>query len=359
MQDEEVRTASGKISVFVNVHQVIVDGLSRLPPIPFKDRKPDVAPGTGRRNHDDVEMDDASVKSRSGRSSKGATSTGSKASSLRSLSPPNDPRPTPPSRDSADSSVFYSAKRDAGPRTSSADHILPLLIYLVVRYNQPQLCSHLLFIQRFRSDSLLRGQGSFVTTNISAVVEFLTHVDMAALGLSSHKVTGYSSIEGGNSIGISKERSRITKENLTQELDQFVDTANVAIFNTMRSLFGPKGLAPKTLEEVKTVLDGAGSVANKARDSFIRKSNLPHAVQKEMIDIMPGNEPIVNEEEEEAFLRNEGRPSIGDRLASIPGLSRFGGSETKGMTTVSGSSTPAKVCSTLLSRIFTWLAHLL
>lgn len=345
LQDEGIRTASEKIGVFVNVHQVIVDGLSRLPPIPFKDRKPDVAAGKGKKNHEDVEMDNASLRPRSEQSSKGATTSGSNASSLRSLSPSNDPASH--SHDSADSLVSAGAKRDAEPRTSSADHILPLLIYLVVRHNQPDLCSHILFVQRFRSDSLLRGQGSFVTTNINAVVEFLTHVDMAALGLSSHKVTGYSSVDGGNSIGaLSKERStRITKENLTLELDQFVDTANVAIYNTMRSLFGPKGLAPKTLEEVKTVLDGAGSVANKARDSFIRKSNLPQSVQKEMIDIMPGHEPVVNEEEEEAFLRNEGRPSIGDRLASIPGLSRFGGPETKGVSTVSGNSTPVKVCS--------------
>jgi hypothetical protein len=77
-----------------------------------------------------------------------------------------------------------SKKESAATSTPvSGDILLPLIIYAVVKSNPVRLVSHLLYVQRFRNKSL-GGEGSYCLVNLMAVVEFLEHVDLTALGLS-------------------------------------------------------------------------------------------------------------------------------------------------------------------------------
>ncbi|WWD20698.1 hypothetical protein CI109_105174 [Kwoniella shandongensis] len=91
-----------------------------------------------------------------------ASSRGSAQS--RSVPPPNPPKAPKPS-------------------TSGADLILPIIIYAVVKSNPPQLASQLMYLRRYRSAICLTGEASYAIVNLTAVVEFLEHVDLAELGL--------------------------------------------------------------------------------------------------------------------------------------------------------------------------------
>jgi hypothetical protein len=68
------------------------------------------------------------------------------------------------------------------PTPVSGDVLLPLIIFSVVKCNPPHLVSNLLFIQRFRNQSV-GGEESYCLINLMAVAEFLENVDMAGLGL--------------------------------------------------------------------------------------------------------------------------------------------------------------------------------
>ncbi|KAF9155371.1 hypothetical protein DFQ26_009755, partial [Actinomortierella ambigua] len=68
----------------------------------------------------------------------------------------------------------------------SADVLLPLLIFSVVKSNPPNLIANLRFIQRFRVQDQLTGEAAYCLTNMMAVVSFLEELDPQALGLSSH-----------------------------------------------------------------------------------------------------------------------------------------------------------------------------
>ncbi|KAG0234784.1 hypothetical protein BGW41_001007 [Actinomortierella wolfii] len=68
----------------------------------------------------------------------------------------------------------------------SADVLLPLLIFSVVKSNPPSLIANLRFIQRFRVQDQLSGEAAYCLTNMMAVVSFLEELDPQALGLSSH-----------------------------------------------------------------------------------------------------------------------------------------------------------------------------
>ncbi|KAF9088898.1 hypothetical protein BGX29_012342 [Mortierella sp. GBA35] len=67
----------------------------------------------------------------------------------------------------------------------SADVLLPLLIFSVVKSNPPMLISNLRYIQRFRVQDHLTGELAYCLTNMMAVVSFLETLDPQAFGLSS------------------------------------------------------------------------------------------------------------------------------------------------------------------------------
>ncbi|BFZ56521.1 hypothetical protein PYCC9005_003568 [Savitreella phatthalungensis] len=58
-------------------------------------------------------------------------------------------------------------------RGLSADAILPILIYAIVRSGPGKLISHLTFIQRFRAAESLSGESAYCLTNLEAAVTFL------------------------------------------------------------------------------------------------------------------------------------------------------------------------------------------
>ncbi|KAJ2742682.1 hypothetical protein GGI20_004301 [Coemansia sp. BCRC 34301] len=72
----------------------------------------------------------------------------------------------------------------------SADSILPLLIYSVVKANPPRFISNLRYIQRYRTRSLLTSQYEYCMTNAQAVASFVTSVDARKLGLSAEVSSG-------------------------------------------------------------------------------------------------------------------------------------------------------------------------
>lgn len=97
-------------------------------------------------------------------------------------------QPHPPSTTSEKS--FLSNQPQSAGSTSGADLILPIIIYAVVKSNPPQLASQLMYLRRYRSAICLTGEASYAIVNLTAVIEFLEHVELAELGLghSSDKV---------------------------------------------------------------------------------------------------------------------------------------------------------------------------
>ncbi|BGP41256.1 hypothetical protein JCM10450v2_005296 [Rhodotorula kratochvilovae] len=322
LEDPQERTPGAKLAILVECHKVLVDGLSKLPPVPLKKDLDEAEKSSLSDQPAEVEMDDASSRSSSLPPSRAMSPppAGAKQTDDELLKTPRAPLPSadrdvpeiklpeaggPDSELSASvleatsaslldhsvaassppTSIFETKRRPASTSsstaTSSADLILPLLIYSVVRANPPHLVSHLHFVQRFRSESLLRGQSSFCATNFDAVVEFLNHVDVSSLGLSSQKLLGAASPSPSLasptlSSPLSRPRAHTTpsmiRARVSTTADQLVGTANSALTGVVSSsyhmLFGPKGLsaaAPRSLEDVKSVLEGA---RGRARESL-------------------------------------------------------------------------------------------
>ncbi|OJD12356.1 hypothetical protein AJ78_07031 [Emergomyces pasteurianus Ep9510] len=69
------------------------------------------------------------------------------------------------------------------PSSSSADEILPTLIYTLITTPAEgiNIISNLLFIQRFRAASKLDGEAAYCLTNLEAAISFLENVDLNTL----------------------------------------------------------------------------------------------------------------------------------------------------------------------------------
>lgn len=90
--------------------------------------------------------------------------------------------------ETTDTSTRSISPKPRTQNTTSADAILPLLIYAVVQANPVRLVSHVMFVQRFRADSLMAGEGEYCLCNMEAVRTFLMSCDVASLGLGTGKM---------------------------------------------------------------------------------------------------------------------------------------------------------------------------
>ncbi|KAL4603976.1 hypothetical protein ACB092_10G162300 [Castanea dentata] len=64
-----------------------------------------------------------------------------------------------------------------------ADEFLPVLIYVTIKANPPQLHSNLLYIQRYRCQSRLVAEASYFFTNMLSAESFISNIDAKALSM--------------------------------------------------------------------------------------------------------------------------------------------------------------------------------
>ncbi|XVF64663.1 hypothetical protein PTKIN_Ptkin09bG0186100 [Pterospermum kingtungense] len=64
-----------------------------------------------------------------------------------------------------------------------ADEFLPVLIYVTIKANPPQLHSNLLYIQRYRRQSRLVAEAAYFFTNMLSAESFITNIDAKALSM--------------------------------------------------------------------------------------------------------------------------------------------------------------------------------
>ncbi|KIY50238.1 hypothetical protein FISHEDRAFT_71849 [Fistulina hepatica ATCC 64428] len=325
-----------KCQVLVEAHRLIIDGLSKLPPIKLKPEPPAASKGM------EVELQQSRPSSR--RQTRKDTDKSSSQQKARQTSPFPVPvilepggniissspdsishpsvmkeRPSSPSTSTAEVSVSPSPSREASPAPSttsvtatpiSSDVLLPLLIYSLIKANPPHVVSHLSYIQRWRGQALMSGEETFCLVNYLAAVEYLQGIDLEAHSLGT-KVDGHGT---PTPISLPKPPTPTTTPPLTPHLAQ----------QTLRGLAG-----------------SANKVFTGVVDSFgiLRTNLLPPTPHSGTVDGGPA--PSWN------MLRRDSTASYASRFSiPIPGIG--GGGSVKGdekeeeMTSVSVGSSKSR-----------------
>ncbi|XP_074273269.1 vacuolar protein sorting-associated protein 9A-like isoform X2 [Silene latifolia] len=79
--------------------------------------------------------------------------------------------------------LLHNAAVTANENTPGADEFLPVLIYVTLKANPPQLHSNLQYIQRYRSHSRMVSETAYYFTNILSAVSFISNIDAQALSM--------------------------------------------------------------------------------------------------------------------------------------------------------------------------------
>lgn len=113
------------------------------------------------------------------------------------------------------------------PSSSSADEILPTLIYLLITspVEGINVISNLFFIQRFRSSSKIDGETAYCLTNLEAAINFVENVDLSSLRADEAqdgqpKAASTATVEKPDPFNISKETvtTSVTSTSASAEL---------------------------------------------------------------------------------------------------------------------------------------------
>ncbi|SPC63994.1 related to Phosphopantothenoylcysteine decarboxylase [Ustilago sp. UG-2017b] len=231
--------------------------------------------------------------------------------------------------------------KEGGERTS-ADLILPILIYSIVRSNPARLASNLLYVQRFRGVPLVRGEGSYCLVNVQAAVAFLQGVDVKHLGLDAGVIGGPLKVDdaekeckgsqgvegvkeaggggtgGGGTGGRGLLRGRVAQE--IGELAAGVMGSGVGVWGRrMMGAYPPPAPPANGGDTAAISTESTGTSRPTLRSTTSSNSTLPNVKATDYTDIGEQTKDI-------ASTPTEGKPSIGDRLASLSMLSRLGSS---------------------------------
>ncbi|KAI0358298.1 hypothetical protein OH77DRAFT_1260544 [Trametes cingulata] len=351
--DSVCRAPADKAAVLVSVHKILVDGLSKLPPLRLKgedemaDQKTPVASSfnrpkeAGDDEHDNsVSPAPAVIVSPDGEapaaelrpisvSDKSALltpdSASAKSDSIRTPSPILTISPPPETSSRPLSPV-------TAPTPVSGDIILPLMIFAVVKANPPHLVSHLLFTQRFRRERAAGGEEGYCLINLMAVAEFLENVDLAALGLGDSEKMVISTAEltpipinrAGSESGSPRVAQASLRGRVEQQVDALAGSANKVLTGVVDTSFGvlrallpgqtsegvatppvdaDQGAAPWNLAQPRFGLlrrDTHFSIASIAASLPGRAKSQPEESGQQMIDVpsRPGSSRSMRPEEE-------------------------------------------------------------
>ncbi|KAJ7965634.1 Vacuolar protein sorting-associated protein 9A [Quillaja saponaria] len=81
------------------------------------------------------------------------------------------------------SNLLHNASIASNENLSGADEFLPVLIYVTIKANPPQLCSNLFYIQRFRRQSRLVSETAYFFTNMLSAESFISSIDAKAISM--------------------------------------------------------------------------------------------------------------------------------------------------------------------------------
>ncbi|KAA8546353.1 hypothetical protein F0562_002908 [Nyssa sinensis] len=79
--------------------------------------------------------------------------------------------------------LLFNASIASNENLPGADEFLPVLIYVTIKANPPQLHSNLLYIQRYRRQSRLVAEAAYFFTNMLSAESFISNIDAKALSL--------------------------------------------------------------------------------------------------------------------------------------------------------------------------------
>ncbi|KAI9627564.1 hypothetical protein KEM48_009777 [Puccinia striiformis f. sp. tritici PST-130] len=399
LQDSECRSPRDKVGVYVTVHKLIVDGLSSLPPIPMKREGIPTGVATAAK------MGSTPMKSKCPKRLIGPESWPiprrwiGRCQCLQLCDLYLKIRPLQATlwmpcilASSIYLTPFYKLGRRSTrvpdpsqptiprPNSSSADLILPILIYLIIKANPNNLISNLNYANRFRYQRLVKGETDYCLVNFSVSCEFIKNFvgldGFEALPTTPTRATRQEIPKGSiqGSYGTFTSSGKRTREKTgNSEVEDALIAASRAVSGVLMGgyqkvissslldapaarlgLAGGTRTGPRTLEDVKKLI-GSGSGGKREgnmsvwsnRVGLLRRNpttndRQPDSSQtnalsidttgngsntvKRLSSLFHNTSPVASSGHTPIYpsQADEDRVSISQRLSHLPGFGRLG-----------------------------------
>jgi hypothetical protein len=158
------------------------------------------------------------------------------------------------------------------PSSSSADEILPALIYTLVTCPPEgiNIISNLSFVQRFRAASKVDGETAYCLTNLEAAISFLENVDLTELRADG-AVEGQTKIANSEAASLTEnvQPSQPVTEESTSSMSSVTASADPPkpIGKEPSSTLPPPGPAPTQQGRLNTLFQPPAKVLGAANDA--------------------------------------------------------------------------------------------
>ncbi|RMD39836.1 hypothetical protein DV735_g5310, partial [Chaetothyriales sp. CBS 134920] len=151
------------------------------------------------------------------------------------------------------------------PSGSSADEILPTLIYTLITspVQGINIISNLSFIQRFRAASKIDGEAAYCMTNLEAAIVFLEDVDLASFRGSGHEIGS----GGSTPVRSQLESEPALKPSSPSVAEPSATVARTAVETSSKAL--PAASSQRTLSDLLQPITTAPSAARRTAEESI------------------------------------------------------------------------------------------
>lgn len=117
--------------------------------------------------------------------------------------------------------LLLNASISSNDNPPGADEFLPVLIYVTIKANPPQLHSNLLYIQRYRRQSRLVSEAAYFFTNILSAESFIWNIDAGALSMDEleyqHNMESARALLLGISSNSESQENQMSEESVKSE----------------------------------------------------------------------------------------------------------------------------------------------
>uniref|UniRef100_A0A7N0VBR2 VPS9 domain-containing protein n=2 Tax=Kalanchoe fedtschenkoi TaxID=63787 RepID=A0A7N0VBR2_KALFE len=109
--------------------------------------------------------------------------------------------------------ILLHASMSSDENPPGADEFLPVLIYVTIKANPPQLHSNLLYIQRYRHHPRLVAEYAYYFTNMLSVESFITNINAKALSMDETEFEMNMESARALNLGLSADTSDMSDQN--------------------------------------------------------------------------------------------------------------------------------------------------
>ncbi|KAL8193034.1 hypothetical protein R6Q57_027129 [Mikania cordata] len=164
------------------------------------------------------------------------------------------------------SNLLYNASTDANESMPGADEFLPVLIYVTIKANPPQLHSNLLYIHRYRRESRLVGEAAYFFTNMLSAESFVMNINGESLSMDETEFQKNMDTAQALIYGLSGDYDSGQSQNISQTKEIREENSTVAVESTNEE----SNMKDQPVSKIPSVSD----LENKGADMILKDETL-------------------------------------------------------------------------------------